>query len=284
MLAFLAMALVLTSLSPSSLASTGYHHRCKVWKNKCEQHKLHCQDDRPSQHLLDSCCQPLQLGNGTDFSNNSGIYSIKTGPFSSTQGWCDMAQGGGGWMVIMRRSSSVLDFNKVLSEYEAGFGSLDGDFWFSLRSLVALTSLREYELRVDLFDRATDVNCSEHAHYSSFKVSGFNYVLELGQYNGSSNIYDCLSQFNHEPFHAKHTLKEKEPPNFKCRDYYTSSPGWGGWWFTDNCLAGTVPGTVLTRPFKELNWYSKEGISDYNRRRSFEKYELKIRPKGCSTS
>jgi len=187
-------------------------------------------------------------------------------------------------MVIMRRSSLSLDFNRVLSEYEAGFGSLDGDFWFSLRSLAALTSMREYELQVDLYEHVTDVNCSEHAHYSSFKVSGPNYVLELGQYNGTSNIYDSLSQFNNEPFHAKHTMKEKMPRNFKCRDYYTSSPSWGGWWFTDNCLAGTVPGSVLTRPFKELNWYSKRDTSDYNKRRSFEKYELKIRPKECVIS
>lgn len=268
----------------SQVPSNKTHHRCQVWKNKCEQHKLYCQDknqeENPRQKTFNSCCEPLQNSSLGIRANDSGIYTIRTSSFSTTQAWCDMEKDNGGWMVIMRRSSTSVNFNRLMHEYEDGFGSLDGDFWYSLKTVSQLTSRMEYELRVDLYDKASDTHSSAHATYGSFKISPEDYKLHLGQFNASGNLHDSLMQFNGRPFLAKRTHDDKSNDSLLtlCTKYYT----FGGWWFADNCVGKDAhPGSILTRQYLDLSWYS-HSASTNGYWRKFGKYELKMRQKECT--
>ncbi|XP_065895666.1 fibrinogen C domain-containing protein 1-like [Dysidea avara] len=98
-----------------------------------------------------SCCC---LGyNNTHFNAKSpGVYII--GNFggvkcSNTRVYCDTTTGGGGWLVVQRRKDGSVDFNRDWIDYEDGFGSLNGEFWFGLRGMHTLTNQGQWELRID---------------------------------------------------------------------------------------------------------------------------------------
>ncbi|XP_053400769.1 fibrinogen-like protein 1 [Mercenaria mercenaria] len=65
-----------------------------------------------------------------DPSAESGVYKIilwKTKKDISV--FCDMDRDGGGWTVFHNRFDGSVDFYRNFSEYENGFGALDGEFW-----------------------------------------------------------------------------------------------------------------------------------------------------------
>ena len=74
--------------------------------------------------------------------NSSGVYNIidfcQQG--TTVQGYCDTLTDGGGWLVIQRRKDDSENFHRFWWEYEMGFGSLTGEFWFGLNALHCLTS------------------------------------------------------------------------------------------------------------------------------------------------
>ena len=53
---------------------------------------------------------------------------------SEVHGYCDTMTAGGGWLVIQRRKDGSEDFNRNWVEYEDGFGSLTGEFWYGFMS------------------------------------------------------------------------------------------------------------------------------------------------------
>ena len=84
--------------------------------------------------------------------NSSGVYDIidfcQQG--TTVQGYCDTLTDGGGWLVIQRRKDGSENFHRYWWEYEMGFGSLTGEFWFGLNALHCLTSQGQWELHIDL--------------------------------------------------------------------------------------------------------------------------------------
>ena len=64
---------------------------------------------------------------------------------------CDMETEGGGWMVIQRRvPDGTVNFTRNWSDYENGFGDLEGEFWYGLRNIHHLTTRDDVELRIDM--------------------------------------------------------------------------------------------------------------------------------------
>ena len=63
------------------------------------------------------------------------------------QVYCDTISGGGGCLVFQRRQDGSVNFNR---EYEDGFGSLYGEFWYGLRALHCLTGQGGWEMRMDI--------------------------------------------------------------------------------------------------------------------------------------
>ena len=76
--------------------------------------------------------------------STSGIYEIDSvcaqknlpfsRPFPGIDARCDMDTDGGGWLVIQRRvSGGTENFFRGWSDYEDGFGDLNGEFWYGLK-------------------------------------------------------------------------------------------------------------------------------------------------------
>ena len=134
---------------------------------------------------IESCCC---LGyNNTHFNaKSSGVYTIANFcgvKCSNTRAYCDTTSGGGGWLVVQRRQDESVDFNRGWVDYEDGFGSLTGEFWYGLRPLHCLTNQGEWEMRIDF--TLTDGNKS-YLSYSSFKIgpASSNYQLSISGFNG----------------------------------------------------------------------------------------------------
>lgn len=190
-----------------------------------------------------------------------------------------METNGGGWTVVMRRSSAEFSFERFFQEYEDGFGELSGEFWYGLRLLRDLTSRTPYVMQLDMFDRANDTESTSSAYYGKFKVEGDNYTLTLGNFSGSDpQLMDNLIQFNNRPFIAE---REKQDWIDIDRCIHDFKAGW--WYANESCLSGIdqTPGTILTASYPLVEWYDISVPRPNRQVRIFQKYEMKIRPLNC---
>ena len=75
---------------------------------------------------------------------NLEVYKVKNfcGDYrtSPTKGLCDTITDKGGWLVVQRRQDESVEFDRDWVDYEDGFGSLTGEFWYGLRPLHCLTT------------------------------------------------------------------------------------------------------------------------------------------------
>jgi len=91
-----------------------------------------------------------------------------------------METDGGGWIVIQRRvPNGTVNFYRGWKDYEEGFGSLDGEFWYGLRNIHCLTSREDVELRIDMkYENGRNLTWT----YQLFQVAGpeDKYRLQIG--------------------------------------------------------------------------------------------------------
>ena len=79
-----------------------------------------------------------------------------------------MSRDAGGWTVFQRKQDGSQDFYLGWSDYKAGFGDLDGEFWLGLDKIYRLSKSGQNVLRVDLMD----FNGAErYAKYGKFSVA-----------------------------------------------------------------------------------------------------------------
>ena len=138
---------------------------------------------------IESCCC---LGyNNTHFNEkSSGVYIIANFcgvKCSNTKAYCDTSTGGGGWLVVQKRQDGSVNFNRGWVDYEEGFGSLTGEFWYGLRPLYCLTNQGQWELRIDF--TLTD-GTKSYVWYSSFKVgsASTNYQVTTSGFRGITSV------------------------------------------------------------------------------------------------
>nr|KAG5700511.1 hypothetical protein BaRGS_025223 [Batillaria attramentaria] len=98
--------------------------------------------------------------------------------------------------VIQRRRDGSVSFNRNWTEYEEGFGDLNGEFWLGLSNIYRMTSSDRYSLRVDLEDFD---NNTAFALYDTFYIDGpdQNYRLHLANYSGTAAKYKFGWWFNY---------------------------------------------------------------------------------------
>ena len=149
------------------------------------------------------------------------------------EGYCDAVTDGGGWLVVQRRQDGSVDFNRGWVEYEEGFGSLTGEFWYGLCPLHCLTSQGQWKLRVDLtFTNGT----KSYLSYNNFAVGPPNsqYQLSISGYTGP-NSDPFISSYNINGM--KFTTKDRdndERGSANCALNGIHGYNAGGWWYK-NC-------------------------------------------------
>lgn len=160
--------------------------------------------------------------------NTSGVYTVSLNASDDVTVYCDQDTDGGGWTVIQSRHNGSENFNRSWAEYEAGFGSLHGEYWLGLLHIYRLTKSREYSLRVDLWDFDGD---TAFALYDSFYIYGpdQDYRLHIRDYSGTAG--DSLStgykyvNLNNIPFSTPDRDNDMDKGG-SC----AASLG-SGWWF-----------------------------------------------------
>ena len=111
------------------------------------------------------------------------MYVIKPDNLPAFNVFCDQTTAGEGWTVFQKRLDGSVDFYLDWSDYKAGFGDLNGEFWLGLDKIHRLTSNDSNMLRVDLEDFEGN---TRFAKYDMFRVMSENdkYKLSLGAYSG----------------------------------------------------------------------------------------------------
>lgn len=274
------LAILLAAIALDAIQPAVGHHRhlhCPVWKKNCQRYDVECKHEHEKREWR-SCCDVAQYsgsGNGLDSETQistlpSGVYSITSlhGPFTTSKVFCDTTTDRGGWTVVLRRISNETNFNRTWQEYEDGFGDLTSNFWYGLKPLRSLTNSRQWELRVDLYDRRNDSTSTYYALYSSFKVQGCKYTLQLQYQSGTAE--DNLRDYNGRPFMAPGPEENNCANNKKA-----------GWWYTNAESCGGE-GAILTSNYGShlMYWYFST-VQALNGLVFFPKVEMKIRPTNC---
>ena len=211
----------------------------------------------------------------------TGIYTITDPCTASTRSVftevgrsdarCDMDSGNGGWLVIQRRvAGGTVDFNREWSDYEEGFGDLEGEFWYGLKNIHCLTNRDSVELRFDLEDESGN---KVTRTYQEFRVEDAEnkYRLHIGGGDTPAGAFDFMAHSNNRYFSTKD--RDNDIWRSNC-----ASDRKGGWWW-GNCGYTNPNGlhsssTIRNRP----SAYTGSSFVYY------PNYEMKIRSKSCSLS
>ena len=182
--------------------------------------------------LITNCCElsnfTFTFARGAD---TPGVYLLNN--FCGYErikalAYCDIINGGGGWLVVQRRQDGSVDFNRTWLEYEDGFGMLTGEFWYGLRALHCLTSQGGWEMRMDI-KLANGTNI--FLQYEQFRVASAKdkYRLTVGGFQGTTT--DPMAIHNGKSFSTIDNDNDSWLLNC-ARDNWRSTPT-GGWWYTD---------------------------------------------------
>ena len=156
------------------------------------------------------------------------MYKISQTNFgNSVDAYCDMTTDGGGWIVIQRnKKDSLVNFNRSWSDYEEGFGDLQAEFWYGLRTIHFLTDNGQWDMRVDY--QKYDETWSYY-HYNQFSVGSASeeYPLTVGGFTGVGT-----DLFNYQP-HPHNGMKFSTPDNDndKHSGHNCAAGGKSGWWY-----------------------------------------------------
>ena len=182
-----------------------------------------------------------------------------------------MDRGNGGWLVIQRRvAGGTEDFFRGWSDYEEGFGDLEGEFWYGLKNIHCLTGRERVELRFDLEDESGN---KVTRTYQEFRVEGpeNKYRLHIGGGDTPAGTFDFMAHNNNRYFSTKDRDNDARGGNC-ARD-------WKGAWWWHNCGHSNPNGLhSASSTFQRPSAYTGSSWVYY------PNYEMKIRPKSCSLS
>ena len=208
------------------------------------------------------------------FTTSPGVYQLQCWcgeKWSTTSVFCDTQTEDGGWTVIQRRKDGSVDFNRPWSDYEKGFGDLNGEFWYGLKSMNCLTRTGQWELRVDFeFQNKT----RSYLHYNVFKVGSATdeYPLTISGFTGITPTDPFAThQLNGQKFSTYDNDNDRSGGN--CAAQVKNAKDNGGWWH-NNCwhINLNIKYNPAQYGFMYLGdtWYNPRWI------------EMKIRPLNCT--
>lgn len=129
-----------------------------------------------------------------------------------------MEHGNGGWIVLQHRFDDAVLFNRSFTDYENGFGTLDGEFWLGLKKMYILAhSSRKVRFNLQATNGTWMV-----LEYGDFSVDDANqqYTLHLSQH--TTGFREQSFQYNSgERFYTYDRDNDS-----KC-----GQTRHGGWWY-----------------------------------------------------
>lgn len=173
---------------------------------------------------------------------------------------CEMERLDGGWTVIQRRSSGLVNFNRSWTEYRDGFGFVGQyeDYWLGLEIIHQLTKKGDQELLVQLHN---ETGHYEYGRYQRFQLTGENdgyKLFPLVEFHGK--IGEMLNNSRDMKFSTY------DRDNDKLTDGNCAQKYGGGWWYY-KCGP-----TFLNGPFIKNNntstgiyWYGFTSAATYSR-------------------
>ena len=171
-----------------------------------------------------------------------------------------------------RRKDGSENLHRYWWEYEMGFGSLTGEFWFGLNALHCLTSQGEWELHIDLkLTNGTII----YLPYKQFAVgpASEQYPLTISGFTGYTND-PFFSHLTPDAFaDALNTLKftTRDQDNDRHPNNCVNIGRGGGWWYS-HC--------AYINPTSYYNF--KQGILLNGKFYSPKFLEIKIRYNNCT--
>ncbi|XP_044127307.1 fibrinogen-like protein 1 [Bufo gargarizans] len=189
--------------------------------------------------------------------STSGIYMIKPkeAEFSFLV-YCEMSENGG-WTLIQRHNGADgLSFEKMWTEYENGFGNLEGEHWLGLKYIYALTNQKDRSSKLHISIGDFDGH-EAYAEYDSFTIGGASsyYKLSAGNYSGTAGdafLGDGRNGTNHHgsTFSAVDLATDNCHPFCMVGDiiYLSCSKQFSaGWWF-NACGSANLNGVWRSPP------------------------------------
>ena len=147
----------------------------------------------------------------------------------------------------------TVDFYRDWSDYKAGFGDVNGNFWVGLETLHLLTQ-EDTELYVYLEAGDTD---NAYASYSSFVIDGEDekYRLHVSGYTGTAGDGMTLQQDG-----MKFSTRDQDNDihGSNCATEFK-----GAWWY-GSCHNSNLNGLYLNGSHNDravgINWYQYKGF------------------------
>ena len=182
----------------------------------------------------------------------------------------------GGWLVIQRRvEGGIVDFYRDWSDYEEGFGDLEGEFWYGLKNIHCLTNSASVELRMDMEDEnGTKITWT----YQEFRVEGpeNKYRLHIGGGEGTpgtTDVMDYSQSFYQNLNDMFFTTKDSDNDQFfqNCAESFK-----GGWWYSACTVTNPNGDHDSSNPAYRVSSFTTGDWVYY------PNYEMKIRPKTCA--
>ena len=219
-----------------------------------------------------SCCEVKS--NEFKFSTSlksSHVYNITNfcgDCEAAAKGYCDAVTDGGGWLVVQRRQDGSVDFNRGWKDYEEGFGSLTGEFWYGLRPLHCLTNQGQWQLRIDFtFTNGT----KSYLSYNKFSVGPANsqYQLSISGFTGiTTDPFDS----GHPLDGMKFTTKDRDNDQYGGNCAISGNGNNAGGWWQNACS------------YIQMNHQYKHQYSIYLNRKWYPLpfIEMKIKPITCN--
>ena len=174
--------------------------------------------------------------------------------------------------MIQRRKDGSVNFNRPWSDYENGFGDLNGEFWYGLKLINCLTQTGQWELRVDFeFKNKT----RSYLHYNEFKVGSATdeYPLTIGGFTGITPTDPFATGGHNGKKFSTYDNENDRSGTYNCAAQIGNAKDNGGWWY-NTCWHINL--NILYKPAQYGSmhlagtWYNPRWI------------EMKIRPLNCT--
>ncbi|TMW41756.1 hypothetical protein DOY81_013164 [Sarcophaga bullata] len=199
---------------------------------------------------------PKNCVEATVCTRRSGIYKILVTQHSNESFYveCDAETEGGGWIVAQSRKDGSIDFYRNWSDYEEGFGDLEGEHFIGLKTLYALTNFQgPQELLIVMGDNNNGRATAKYDGFSIGNETEMYKLKKLGMYSGTAG--DSLTYHLGMKFSTKERDNDSDTGN--CAQKYT-----GAWWYK-SCHYSNLNGKYGDNTHaKGVNWHAFRGYTE----------------------